>query len=350
MKKKTKIYIDPSSRVEYSSYYIKGLYDEFGKENVSFSVRYFSGLKRKEESHSYDHYMAFVVVNPENNITKVIIDFRDKPTVKKNAYAWSDKYAKINFNTDLTDKRFHDKMILIPPAFGIKIWNFLESAYYCFTNLIRCKFFPVVPIIVHIIDYKNQYRRPILDCFLVPNSSPDNNEPYVYFNSRLWPHQNCLEGTNLQRKKFIEICRDVCKFEGGFFASEDHIQRQEFKDIISYKDDSKSYFEKTKLSKIVFNTPSVHESHGWKFGEFLAMGKAMISTPPKNEIPGELVHGRDIHFITNDEELKSAIILLINDNEYRSLLETGAKNYYLKYANPRSVIVSILQDAVISRK
>jgi hypothetical protein len=344
MKNKIKILIDPSCKIEYSSYYIKGLYDEFGKGNVSFSSRYFKELKRKEESHSHDHYMAFVVVRPDKSLTKIIIDFRDKPSVKERAYKWSDKYAKINFNAQLTDKIFHDKMMLIPPAFGVKIWNFLETGYYCFSNLIRCNFHPVVPMRDYVRDYKNQYERPYLDYFLNASSESVKSIPYVFFNSRLWPHQNCLKGTNLQRKNFIEICRTACNFEGGFFASKDHIQYEEFKDLITFKEVTKSYFEKTKISRFVFNTPAVHECHGWKLGEFLAMGKAIISTPLNNEIPGELVHGRHIHFITNEKELKVAINLLINDDAYRNLLEAGAKNYYLRYANPRSVIVNILQD------
>ena len=343
-KKRLKIFIDPSCRVTFSSYYIKGLYDEFGKENVSFSAKYFKELKRREESHSHDHYMAFVVVRPNNSITKIIIDFRDKNTVKESAYNWSDKYAKINFNADLTNKRFYEKMLLIPPGFAINIWNFWETIYYCISNLIRCKFRPIVPMRVYFGDYKNQYKRPILDYFQIASSMFANSEPYVFFNSRLWPHQNCLEGTNLHRKNFIEICRTLCNFEGGFFSSKDHIQYEEFKDLITFKVDSKHYFEKTKLSKFVFNTPAVHECHGWKLGEFLAMGKAIISTPLSNEIPGELVHGRDIHFITNKNELKLAINLLINDDEYRNQLEAGAKKYYLKYANPRSVIQRILQN------
>ena len=74
---KTRVFIDPSVRIQYSSYYIKGLYDVFKKENVNFSRKYFKQLNRKVESHSYDHYMAFVVVT-KDEFKKYIIDFRDK--------------------------------------------------------------------------------------------------------------------------------------------------------------------------------------------------------------------------------------------------------------------------------
>lgn len=343
-----KIFIDPTCKIAYSSFYINGLYNEFGKKNVSFSSKFFKDLKRKQESHSYDHYMAFVVIIA-NSITKIIIDFRDKPSIKESAYEWSDKYAKINFNIYLTNKKFHAKIISIPPGFGIKIWNIWETAYYCFRNYIRCKFSPLLALKSYIGDYYAQYKRLNLDEYINTNSENNNltpTKPYVFMIGSLWPHKNCIDGTNLMRKTFIEICKTLkCNFEGGFSASVRHPQYEEFKNLIFEKRYSiKSYTEKTKLSAIVFNTPAVHNCHGWKLGEYLAMSKAIISTPLSNELPVELEHGKNIHIISNINELKFAINLLMEDNDYRKLLENGANSYYLKYANPQSVIKLILNN------
>ena len=87
------------------------------------------------------------------------------------------------------------------------------------------------------------------------------------------------------------------------------------------------YIKKTKLSTIVFNTPSVHNCHGWKLGEYLAMGKAIISTPLSNNLPEDLVHGKNIHFVSNMSELKIAINFLLDNSSYRMILEQGAKEY-----------------------
>ena len=346
---KTKVLIDPNNRILYSSFYIKGLCSIFGKKNVSFSAKYFKELNRKKESHSYDHYMAFVVISPDNRINKFIIDFRDKTTVKENAYEWCDKYAKINFNIKLTDKRFHNKIISIPPGFGIKIWNFWETAYYCCTNFIKCKFSPIVKFRIHIRDYSAQWRRrSMLDDYMKRPTTTETNppaKPYVFMIGTLWPHKNCIEETNLIRKSFIEVCKTAnCNFEGGFVASVDHPQYSIFKKYIFSKPYSiDSYIKKTKLSSIVFNTPAVFNCHGWKLGEYLAMGKAIISTPISNQLPEKLKHGKNIYIIHNIEELEYAVNLLLKDHNYREMLENGAKDYYLKYASPEKVIEHILQ-------
>lgn len=114
--------------------------------------------------------------------------------------------------------------------------------------------------------------------------------------------------------------------------------------IFSKRYTIKSYIKKTKLSEIVFNTPAVLNCHGWKLGEYLAMNKAIISTPLLNELPENLVHGENIHIISNVKELEFAINLLLKDKDYRKLLEAGAKKYYLKYVSPQSVIKNILKN------
>jgi len=193
----SKVFIDPSCNVYYSSYYIKGLKTVYGKENVSFSARYFISLKLKQESSAFDHYMAFVVINKGYHPLKIIIDFRDKASVKDNAFQWSDIYAKINFNLSQTDKKYHKKITSIPPAFGIKIWNIWETAYFCIVNYIRSR--PIVSLKSYLTNYGAQYNRPYLDDFLRGESDdePEETKPYVFFNSRLWAHS--VEETNLQR-------------------------------------------------------------------------------------------------------------------------------------------------------
>jgi hypothetical protein len=100
--------------------------------------------------------------------------------------------------------------------------------------------------------------------------------------------------------------------------------------------------KKTKLSAIVFNTPAVHSNHGWKLGEYLAMGKAIISVPLSNNLPKELVHGKNIHFISNVNNMKVEIDFMLEKSNYRITLENGAKEYFLKFATPQKVIENIL--------
>lgn len=348
-----RVIIDPSTKITYSSFYIKGLEEIFGKKNISFSSKYFKDLERKIESHSYDHYMAFVIKEGVK-FQKIVIDFRDKVSVKESAYKWCDIYAKINFNRKLTESCFHKKIISIPPGFGIKIYRLKETLFLCFTNLLRCNFSPIIPLKMYLIDYLVQYyRRSNIENYYAENlkakntQNNKNSKKYIFFISTLWDHKNCIEGTNLLRKIFIESCKSnkQIEFEGGFFANFSHPQYSEFKEIIfSNRYSINDYIQKTLLSSFVFNTPAVHNCHGWKLGEFLAMGKAIISTPISNELPKGLIHGKNIHIVTNNSELEDAIHLLTTDDDYRKQLENGAKNYYSNFVEPKCVVNYIIRS------
>jgi len=102
------------------------------------------------------------------------------------------------------------------------------------------------------------------------------------------------------------------------------------------------YLQKTKRSAFVFNTPSVHGCHGWKLGEYLAMGKAILSTPLSNQLPEDLTHGLDVHLVSDMADLGSAVDLLLSDVSYRRRLECGASEYYLKHCAPARVIEHVL--------
>jgi len=345
MDKSTKVFLDPSCRVWYATFYIYGLIREFGRQNVSFSNQFFKELKRDEEAQF--HYLAAVVVTPNNIHTRIIIDYHDKPIVMKLAYQWSDIYAKININDELTDHRFFNKMVNIPPGFGIKLWDKWEAIYYSFTNFVKCRSSTHILWKRFFRDYYAQNKREKLKNYLLTKPERDflsEKKPYVFMIGRLWIHQNCIDNTNLMRKKFIETCQQSdFDFEGGFLARKEHPQYEKFKHLCFLKPYSAlAYLKKTKESAIVFNTPTVHNCHGWKLGEFLAMGKAIISTTLSNRLPENLVHGKNIHFISSLDELESAIHLLLNNSDYRKKLEKGSKAYYKKFIDPQQVIQRIL--------
>lgn len=338
----TKVIVDPSSKMVYSSFYIKGLYDIYGKRNVSFSRKYFKSLKRKTELHSWDQYMAFVLIE-SGTVKKYIIDFRDKTSVKESAYDWCDKYGKINFNKERTDKRFHDKMVSIAPGYAVRTWNMLESAYLCIQNLILCRFSPVDTLYMHFADYYGQYTRAPLRTYL-KDKNQDGSEPFVFLIGTLWPHKNCVEGTNRYRKAFIEaVNRTGIRFEGGFFVEEDNPEFDDYKHLIISKwYPNRKYIRKTMASDIVFNTPAVHDCHGWKLGEFLTMGKAIISMPLTHELPEKLVHGKNIHFVKDVAEIEEAVNVLIKDRDYRSKLMKEARAYHYRHVSPEKVIERVV--------
>ena len=55
----------------------------------------------------------------------------------------------------------------------------------------------------------------------------------------------------------------------------------------------------------------------WDLGEYLALGKAIISTPLFNDLPAPLTHGINIHFVENDvDSIKEAVSYIIANPDY----------------------------------
>ncbi len=342
MQKSAQVYIDPSIKVLYSSYYIQGLYDFYGKDNVHFSAKPFNGLKKREDKELYDHYMAFVV-KKDDQYKRYIIDFWDKTIIDENAYNWCDRYAKINNTKEVVFEK--EKLIVIPPGFGIKIWNKKETIKHCLCNFLRSKRKPHIKLKRHYEDYIDQFERPAIQDYESPSSSAPKTKTYVFMIGRLWPHKNCLTTTNPLRLRFIETCKKLnVDFEGGLFASPSHPDYEQYKHVaFTKKMDVFTYVEKTKQSAIAFNTPAVHDCHGWKLGEYLAMGKAIISTKLSNYFPlygsGQL----PLHTILDTDNIEEDLTLLLHDENYREELSTRAQNYYQEHASPKKVIEKIVE-------
>lgn len=342
--KTAKIVIDSTSRILYSSFYIKGLYDVFGKENVSFGRKQFKQLYRTKEQFSYQHFFAFIVVI-DNNTTRYVIDFCDPIDINSDAYDWCDVYAKIN-NDEVINQHYNAKMVLIPPSFGIKIWNFRQTVFHFLTNWVTSVFSLPTTTVTFLKDYYQQYKRASIEIYLMDtNEKSENVNPYIFMIGTLWKESDFAENTNEARKKFIQACKkiDHCTFEGGFFALPNHLNYQKFKEFTFSKSYSIfNYIKKTKRSEVVFNTPAVHNCHGWKLAEFLAMGKPIISKKLSHELPVNLMHNKNIHFISDDKEIENAIRTILENQNYKQLLATNAKNYFLEYMTPEAVIISVL--------
>ena len=333
------VFIDPRSTINYSSFYVQGLYDYFGKSKVHFSSRYFRELEE------IDMLMAFVLVK-DGEIKKIIVDYRDQADIINAAFHWADTYAKINVN-DSTLSEKSDKLINITPSFAIKIWNPVELLFHVCINFFKAGIIRYRKSKnIHLRpkqwcrNYASLLKRQTLESYTRKTNKPINN--YVFFVSTFWKGQT---NTNTYRNQYLLSCgkRENINFEGGFFTGKqtdipDSIpQRLRYTQWLS----NRSYLENIKQSVFVFNTPAVHNCHGWKLGEFLCMGKAIISTPLSNHLPFPLEHKQDILIVDNEEDIEDAISTLLNDEELRNRLEQNAKIYYEKYAKPFKVIEDI---------
>jgi len=185
-------------------------------------------------------------------------------------------------------------------------------------------------------------KRLSLDKYLTSNAQ-DN---YIFFISSLYGNKfkNHIN-TNHFRAMFIRACKknSSIKFEGGLLINRNSgNELNKYEDIVTNQYiKAREYVERIHKSIVVFNTPALWGCHGWKLGEFMAMGKAIISTSFKNEMPIPLTHGKNIHFIDGDDNLELIIEHFVNNPSYRQVLEAGAKEYFDQYLAPEKVATKL---------
>jgi hypothetical protein len=348
-----KIYIDPRCNSVYSSYYIRGLRDFFGGISVEYKHKYFKEVVMshlvpniKDPNGGDDpRILLFILVTTQNQFKKVAIDYRDNTVIFQQAYGWCDIYAKINYNRNETPHAFQSKILCIAPSFGIHYG--LAEVFKVLFNGLKC-YFPIPKICtepkIYIRNTFSPYiRRFPISAYTEKISSKNN---YVFFISSLWnkspdvftDYNNDIESVNNWRIQYIRCVKNNSDltYEGGLFGN--HVPTGCNDLIFTHFVPTADYIRKTKESLFVFNTPAVWGCHGWKLGEFLAMGKAIISTPLKNDLPAPLTHGENIHIVKTISELKEAVDLLSTDSEYRKKLEVGASEYFKRWCAPASVV------------
>lgn len=323
---KTKIYIYGLCDVFYDGYYIQGLKELY--TDVQFNVSKFPKFNQGT--------FAFIIES-QNQLTKIIIDSVDSPKIKETELDWCDIYGKVNYNLSNLPAKNQDKIVAIGPSFGIKIWNFTETLYHVTANFVRFRK-SVSNKREFIANYWRQYKRLSLKNYNLSKSSEDE----VFFINSIWKQE---KETNQNRALFIEACKSnpKIKFEGGFAARSngdnlgfDHL-------VYSKKIPLKVYIQKIKNSAIAFNTPAVLSCHGWKLAEFLALGKAIITTPHYNILPADLQNEINVLYAENGAQIAEMINKLINNPELKDTLEHQNRAYFDQYLAPQSVITRLIQ-------
>lgn len=328
--------------MSFATYYIMGLAETFGRENLVYSTKPFRAFKWTPDY--YDRFMIYEIDDKYH----VVIDYHDGRTIIPAAYQWADVYAKINLSFDVELSKY-DKLINISPGFGLKLGTDVGVLWKCFCDffLVGCK--PVKGLYNHLYDSWIMLHRTVLKDYLSPAYSLAG-DGYVFHSSTVWRHPNCMTGTNPFRAAFIRSCKNNphIHFEGGLVLRGEAPSGLE--DVVTSRRYAlKEYLEKTKQSLFVFNTPAVLNCHGWKLGEYLAMGKAIISTPFSNRLPFPMIDGENVLIVHNQQEIGQAVERLVEDAGLRHKLEKSSREIFEKYCSPLQVIKAIDSKLQISK-
>lgn len=324
-KRRTIVIVDVDCSIVYSSFYLHGLYALLGKRNVRFG--------KIAGKPSQSGYMSFVVCQEGKPERKITISLVDSYKVNEALYDWCDVYGSVNANYAKTPEGYREKLVALCPSFGIRQGALPRELAYALLGRVEGD----APLKKRLGKALSVLRRPTYEAYY-PSTVSDH---FVFFLSTLWFNDEWNkndEGVNARRANFIRACKDlkaVC-FEGGLVSQgKERSSEALFADCLCDGMPMNEWMEKTKRSVLVFNTPAFWDCHGWKLGEYLAMGKCIVSTKLSNDLPAPLEHGKNIHFVENNQEaMKEAIKYIIDHPGYRAKLEQGARTYWETYGTP----------------
>ena len=171
------------------------------------------------------------------------------------------------------------------------------------------------------------------------------DERYVFHVSQYYVNQAGGGSANEARLRFVESVMNhpEIRFEGGLVSPVDTVNATVGSKYSARQFSTKEYLANTLKSAVVFNTPAAWGCHGWKLGEYLAMGKAIISMPLVNDVPSGLVHGENIHVVEGSGILREGIDSVLSDRFYRLHLESNAREFFKNYLHPEQVIRQLFE-------
>lgn len=345
----TKIIIDPRCRINYSSYYIEGLKSLFGSRLIEFRC-----LQDIDTEPSGGMAVKIVVDGVEKC---VFFDCWDGNNINEKMYQWADAYGKVNLRHDDAHR---DKIVPMGPNFGIGLWNPVTSI------LKGVKHHRIIkrhsggnfkqPLKSFIRNYAYMFiRRKRYGYY---HRFTDEEQPgYIFSMSTLWWGELSINTTNRYRGDFMRLCKQhMDVFEGGFYyvsnaEKESKVYSrylEEYHDMI-YKSrlSMTEYDKRNRKSWFVFSTPSVIGCLGWKLGEYLCEGKAIISTPLNNVMPGNFENGVHYLEVKDTQEMEEAIVRLRDDADLVNRLKRNAWDYFNEWVSPEASVRHVLARAGI---
>lgn len=333
-KSEMRIYIDSACDILYSSFYLEGIFRCFSEAKITFENQPFSHFKFN------NHFLA-LIIEEKLRSTKIIIDYADSSLTDALALSWSDFYFKVNIDENINYST--DKIRSIGPGFGIQIYSPAQTIFLALLNYLKSykridnpkRFFS---------NYFAQQKRP-----QITDYQPEKSKKgYIYFVGSLWKKEI---NTNTFRANFIKVClSSQVVFKGGFAPrSKNDIKGFEALTMPA-REAITAYLAKQKQSMVSFNTPAVCDCHGWKLGEFLSLGKAIISTQITRKLPSPLVDHHHI-LITDGTlyDIKEKLRMLMNNDNLRMMLEKNARQYYEDYLSPEKVIEQVRMSHSMSQ-
>ena len=172
-----------------------------------------------------------------------------------------------------------------------------------------------------------------------PHDDPDRSQAKV--EERRHANETRAQCIRLLRKEMGTM------FLGGFNHSE--YAKREYKDCLTADagvTDKERYIRTLKSHSICVATTGLHGSIGWKFAEYIACSKAILSERLTYAVPGDLKPGQNFLEFGSAAECVELAHRLIANRDQRNEMMTSNSDYYRAHLRPDVLLLNSLRTAL----
>jgi hypothetical protein len=157
------------------------------------------------------------------------------------------------------------------------------------------------------------------------------------------------EWLNDERAQLIRVLRRELgeRFYGGFTHTP-HATRR-YPDLLvgdAARGTKAGYIAQLRSYSIGIATTGIHESIGWKFAEYVAFAKAIVSEPLHYRVTGDLAPGRNYLEFRSIDECVQHVVRLLEDADLRRAMMASNAAYYQSYLRPDVLVMNSLASVV----
>jgi len=184
--------------------------------------------------------------------------------------------------------------------------------------------------------------------------------PRILFMTGVWdPHDDPQRAQDkIEERIRINEMRAACvrllrrefgsRFQGGLIHSE--FARRHYPDALlpdNSQSASRHYFELLRKHPVCVATSGLHGSIGWKFAEYVAFAKAIVSEKLNYEVPGGLAPGVNYLEFQSAEDCVTQATRLLGDRSLRHALMDANARYYQSHLRPDVLVLNTLLVALL---
>jgi len=174
----------------------------------------------------------------------------------------------------------------------------------------------------------------------------------ILFYTRLWPEEDVASDKLKKERAYInemriEIIRKLREkygknFSGGIQHSKLALSMCPDLILSPNKSNRCNYLKRLHKSDICIGSMGLHESIGWKTGEYVAASKAIVNETLRYSVPGNFEEGVNYLAFNTTQECIDAVDRLVNNPDLLNSMKDNNNEYYDKYLKPEVLVKNTL--------